>query len=112
MSDSEFVQQKRRADDRTFLINSLDPEKAPRLAPGMRALRQSLAGGGWVRHDAVLAAGLRASDLTVKTVDAQLRRAVTAGMVEKRGEYTRAYRGRPAEDSRKYRLKDWPTHVD
>lgn len=110
VSDEEFLAQRRLADDRRFLIQSTDPETAPRLAPAMQAIKGLLygAGSGWVRHSALLAGAVRASDLAVRTVDNMVRRATTAGMIEKRGEYSRAGRGRKASDTRAYRLADWP----
>lgn len=51
----------------------------------------------------MLAAGLRASDVTVKTLDTQLRNAVTCGVIERRGAYRRG-----GGDTREVRLVDWP----
>lgn len=107
-SDAEFIAQRRSVDDRAFLIRSTDPEVAPRIAPAVNGIRSLLADGRWHRHDAVVAAGLRASDLAVQTVDNVLRRAMKVGMVERRGEYVSAYRARKASDTREWRLSSWP----
>lgn len=111
MTDAEFLAERRRIDGREFLINSLNAEKAPRIAPAARAIRALLAeSSGWHRYAEVVAVGVRASDLAVKTVDNLLRTAVFAGLIERRGEYERGFRGRPAVDMRAYRLIDWPEH--
>lgn len=107
-NDEEFLAERRKVDDREFLINSLDPEKAPRLAPAHLAVRVLLADGRWHAWIEVLAAGVRGGDLAVKTVDNSLRRAVSAGLIERTGEYV-AGRGRKRSvDTRKLRLIDWP----
>ena len=110
-TDEEFLTRRRQDERRDFLISALDHANAPRLGPALSALRAALA-NGWNGHAAVLAAGLRVSDIASKTLDQQLRNAVTAGMVERRGEYSRTYdRRRKAwkvQDTREYRLIDWP----
>lgn len=109
--DMELIKQRQARDDVRFMVNALDPEQAPRLAPAVRALRDLVA-DGWASHTATLAAMLRASDLAVKTADSLMRRAVTAGLVERRGEYSRTRNRRTRQwevrDTRAYRLVNWP----
>jgi hypothetical protein len=111
-ADRELIEQRRREDARRFLISALDPENAPRLSFGLRAARMTLADGHWHPWAAVVAAGLRASDLAVKTLDTQVRLALHAGLLERRGEYSRTYdrkqRKYVTTDSRELRLIDWP----
>lgn len=103
-SDEDFIASRRLADARKFLTNALDPSVAPRLAPALIAVRKILADGEWVAWTSVLAEGLRASDITVKTLDTQIRNAVVCGVIEKRGTYVR----RSRTDTRELRLVDWP----
>lgn len=111
-TDEAFIAQRRTDERRNFLINGLDHTRAPRLGPALSAIRGALDGRDWVAHAAVIASGLRASDVVSKTVDQQLRNAVAAGMVERRGAYNRTYNRRTArwkvDDTREYRLIDWP----
>jgi len=104
--DVKILQQRAALDERRFLINSLDPELAPRIAPASRAIRETLADQRWHSFTELAAAGVRASDLAVRTVSNLIARASKAGMIEKRGEYVR--KGGRAIDSRMYRIVEWP----
>lgn len=111
-SDGELIAARRLHDKRAFLVNALNPDTAPRLAPALRALRAKLLDGQPHSHNALIAEMLRNSDLAVKTADNQLRNAVYCGMVERVGEYERLWDSKErkwsAHDSRLYRLIDWP----
>ncbi len=111
-ADEKLIADRVKIDERAFLINALDPERAPRLSLAVNAIRAALLMPGWHRHSALVAAGLRASDLAVTTTTNIIYRAVKVGMVEKRGEYTQKRRGRPASDTRQYRLIEWPCSLD
>lgn len=115
-SDLELIARRRAEDQRRFLISALNDENAPRLAPAANAMRDLLRGGEWQSWAAVMAAALRGSDLAVKSVDNFLRQLLTAGFVERRGEYERRY-NRAARrwqhgDTREVRLIDWPESID
>lgn len=107
-SDEDLIAERRMADEKTFLINATDPEKAERIAPAVNALRALLADRRWHPQSAALAAMLRPSDLAVRTADNMMRRAWAAGFLERRGEYIRASRGKKASDTREWRLIEWP----
>ncbi len=106
-TDAELIAERRSADDRRFLTAALLPSNAPRLAPALVAIRNLLLPGEWATWEAILATGLRASDLSVKTIDNMIRKAVTCGVLERRGDYERGGRGRTV-DTREVRLVDWP----
>lgn len=107
--DAKLLQDRARADERQFLINSLNPEKAPRIAPAASGLLLLLADQRWHSFTETVAAGARpAPDLAIRTITNLLSRAVRAGMIEKRGEYTRKQGHKPARDTREYRLIEWP----
>lgn len=110
-SDAEIIKERVAHDDRKFLINALDHTKAPRIAPAANAIRSLLADGEWHTIEAVIAEGVRSSDLSVKTIDNLLRRAKNVGIVERSGEFKRAWGGRSASDTRKFRLVSWPTEI-
>lgn len=111
-TDEELIARRRTEDRRIFLIKALDPEHAPRMAGAIRAVRDALSSAAWRPYSAVLAAGVRASDVAVKTVDNQLRASIAVGMVELRGQYSRWYDRRAKRwvvtDTRELRLIDWP----
>ena len=114
-TDTELIARRRAEDRRIFLIKALDPANAPRMAGALRAVRDALGVGGWRPYDAVLAAGVRASDITVKTVDNQIRASIAVGMVDRRGEYRRWYDRRAGQwnvtDTRELRVIDWPVEL-
>lgn len=111
-SDEAFLAERRIADEKTFLIRSLDADRAPRIAPAVRAIRTLLADGEWHSWVSLAATGVRASDLAVRTVDNLIRRTVAAGVTEKRGESATTWRGRRSPDTRELRLIDWPEHEE
>lgn len=88
----------------------MDPAVAPRLSVALSGLRELLLDREWHPWDAALAAMLRWSDIKVKTADAKLREAITARLLDRRGEYVPAVPRikRPPIDSREVRLLDWP----
>lgn len=113
MNDDELIAQRRKEDQVNYLINMLDPAKAPRLAVAANALRDRLlADPGWHPLNAAIATMLRVSDVAVKSADGVIRQLVSAGMVERRGEYRRAYsrqsRRWVVSDTREIRLTGWP----
>ena len=106
--DAAFLAERRRADERRYLIAVLDPEKAPRLAPATNAIRDLLADGEWHGHRRLLAAAIRAEpSLAVGTMNNYLRRLASAGLVERRGRYL-PNGPHGAVDWREYQLIDWP----
>lgn len=109
--DEKFIERRRAEDARTWLTTAMDPDTAPRQSPALIAIRKTLSAEGPTPHAAVLAAGLRASDLAVTTVDNLLRELVRAGMVHKIGAYSSHYdrrkQQRIAHDTRVYLLGDW-----
>jgi hypothetical protein len=109
--DEEFIAQRQARDARRFLEAAVDPDVAPRLSPALIAIRKTLSADGPTAHVTVLAAGVRAGDLAVKTVDNVLRELMRAGMVRRVGSYTRTYDRRSrryvAHDTRMYFLEDW-----
>jgi hypothetical protein len=108
-SNEELIHQRQMRDDRTFMITSLDPAKAPRVAPATTALRELLVGSPHgVPWSEALATMLRASDIAVKTADNVLRKSVASGLVRRVGEYAHKRRG-PGVDSRMLYLIEWPT---
>lgn len=106
--DQILILKRRRDDCRAFLSQAVHEQNAPRLAGALTALRSLLADGQWHSWEAALAAMLRASDVAVKSADSQLRNAVTAGYVQRRGEYQRGTRRSPVQDMRQVRLIEWP----
>jgi hypothetical protein len=117
-ADTKLIRERKIADMRRFAIEALDPEKAPRLSSAVRAVRELLVSrcGRWVPWPHVVATGLRESDLAVKTVESVIRNAVTAGVLERKGEWAAARgRGRAATDTRMVRLAglgDWPATIE
>ena len=107
-TDAEYVAERRRLDERTYMIKACDPAVAPLLAPAVLAVRTSLADGRWHAHPTMLAVILHNSDVAVKTADSLLRRACLAGLIERRGEYVRALGGRPSRDGREWGWIDGP----
>lgn len=110
-TDTDYIAERKRHDEHVFLTGTTDPDVAPRLAPGIRALRERLTQGpaSW---DAAMAAALRPTDLAVKTVDNVVRRLIAAGFVVKTGEYSRTYNRKrrtwAVKDTRTLALGDWP----
>jgi hypothetical protein len=110
-SDEELIRQRQAHDYRIFMIRSLDPLKAPRLAPATQALRTLLAGTpSGVTWSEALATMLRASDIAVKTADNIIRQAISGGLVSRTGEYERKLR-KANVDNRTLRLIEWPTDI-
>lgn len=106
-SDEQFLVERRMADERRFLISSMDPDVAPRNYRVMHAIKAAVSAAP-APYTAVLAAGVRASDVTVKTVDNLIRRLVHHGFLVRSGVYVRATRHAVAEDTRSLKLGDWP----
>lgn len=107
-TETEFLNDRRRSDDRMSLVRALDPDVAPRLSPALVAIRRLLVdAGGWVPWPTAMAEGLRASDVTFKSVDNLLHKAAGCGLLERRGAYDR----RTRTDGREIRIADWPTGV-
>jgi hypothetical protein len=111
-TDEEFIAQRRKADERAYLISSADPAIAPRIAPAVLAIRSALTDAADpLTHAAVLALALRASDLAVSTVDNLIRRFVKHGFIIKHGEFVQPFprrRGVRGVDNRAYTLGEWP----
>ncbi|HEY9413529.1 MAG TPA: hypothetical protein VIQ30_02115 [Pseudonocardia sp.] len=112
-TDADFIAQRRFADERTYLLKATDLETAPRLAPGMRALRECLVTQKRpVAWTTALAAALRPNDLAVKTMDNMIRKLIAHGFVIKTGDYSRTYNRKARTwrvvDTRKLTLGDWP----
>jgi hypothetical protein len=108
-SDEDVVAERRKRDERRFLIATTSPDKGRRLTPAVNAVRALLADGEWHTHNQTLAAGLVTSDIAVRTLDNLLRRACTADLIERRGNYIRGgVGGRNASDTREWRLIEWP----
>jgi hypothetical protein len=94
------------ADRRRFLVGVLSDDRAPRLAPAMRAIRCRLLTGGWVPYADLIAAGLAGSQVKYDTLVTQIHGLVAAGFVERRGRWSHA------NDRREYRLIEWPMEGD
>lgn len=105
--DERFLAERRFTEEREFLIRAMDPEVAPRNHVVVHAIRAAVSSGP-VRYTTVLAAAVRASDVTVKTADNLMRRLVAHGFLTRSGAYTRATRRAPAVDTRELKLGDWP----
>lgn len=108
ISDEALIAERRKIEDREFLIKATDPEVAPVLAPAVNAVRTLLADRRWHSQVSTLAAGLRSSQASVRTIDNILRRARNAGLIERRGEYIRVGQGSKPRDTRSWRLVSWP----
>jgi DNA-binding transcriptional ArsR family regulator len=109
MDDEEaraFLAERRRADDRAFMIRGLDPEVAPRLSPALNAIRDLLADGREYSFTEVVTAAAVRSDLTVKTIGNALSRLLSAGIIRREGRW-----GKGLRDTRRYALVSWPDEV-
>ena len=113
-ADSAYLAERKTADERRYLIRSMDPDVAPRLAPAVRAVHEHLADGRALAWDSVIAVGLRSSDLTLRTVSNTLRKLIAHGFVVREGKYSRAYvRGHwRVSDTRTVRMGDWPLSTE
>jgi hypothetical protein len=111
-TDAQLIAARRREDERRYLLSVTDPKLAPKLAPGMQALRSRLIEQGSLSWESAVATALRHSDLAVKTVDVMLRKLLMVGFLTKSGEYSRTYNRRTKNwvvtDTRTVRLVDWP----
>lgn len=112
--DAQYLEQRRNAEIRDFLVNSMDDEIAPRIAPAMRALHDLLAAHPLTRytHIKVMATMGRSSDVTTSTIANLVRRLVKGGFIKQYGEYRRSYSRRggwTGADNRSYSLGDWPS---
>lgn len=111
-TDAQLIADRRREDERRYLLSITDPTMAPRLAPGMQALRAELAARGSLSWEAALATVLRNSDMAVKTADGMLRKLILGEFLTKSGEYSRTYNRRSkrwtVSDTRAVHLIDWP----
>lgn len=108
--DEEYLAGRRRVDERTYLVGSLDPEIAPRMAPAAQAMRALLAEarpGERITQAALVARGARSSDLAVRTIENLISRLVRAGFIAQYGASTRPGR-HTRGDARSYRLVEWP----
>jgi len=103
------------AAERKFALNTMNPDKAPRMAPVIQAIRRRLASrpGEWVSHDDLTTSARVAGDLAEQTITNRIAVMVKIGMIEKRGGYQRWFDRRVsrmvAKDTRAYRLGDWPS---
>lgn len=89
---------------RTFYINTADYNRAPRMAPMVRAVRRRLTPGRPVRYAEVFGIAKDASDLKDTTIRNWFLGAVKAGLLKQTGTYTQLGR----VDTRKLALGDWP----
>ena len=98
---------------RQFMTESLDEDKAPRMAPALLAVRDLLCDLEWHSHEELINEALAESDLAVDTIKSRICEAVAVGFIDKRGKWT-PRRGSwpkkvtPSSDTREYRLVDWP----
>lgn len=109
-SDGDYVARRTRQSERDYLINATSPERAPRLAPALLALRAQLSDCDATPWTTAVAVALRSSDIAPKTIDNMLRKLIAHGFVVKRGEHTSAVRNRKryVTDERTLHLGDWP----
>ncbi len=111
-TDAELIADRRRRDERRYLLTITDPTVAPRLAAGMQALRAELLDRGSLGWEAAVATVLRNSDVAVKTADLMLRKLIMGEFLTKSGEYSRTYNRRTKKwivsDTRAVHLVDWP----
>ncbi len=98
--------ERKRADELVYLIGAADFEKAPRMAPAVRAAQAYLRGGQWHDHADVVLAMLGASDVMAKTAESFLRKLVAHGLIAVRGSLQHTY-GRNRKDTRQYRDAGW-----
>lgn len=110
--DQLLIDQRRKEDKRKFILQAMNPENAPRLAPALQALRVLLLDGQWHAWSQCVATMLRAGDLAVKTVDTQMRNALYTGLILRRGEYAPGsswgkHKKLPVDD-REVKIRDWP----
>lgn len=96
-----------------FLVLGLYEENAPRLAPALNSLRNLVLDPRveWVSWSHCLEVMLAGSDIARSTADNQIRLAITAEYLERRGEYIQK-KGKPAADTRMVRLLEWPDEVE
>jgi hypothetical protein len=110
--DAAYVAEQSAREAREFVLNSTRHDVAPRLAPAALAIRELVDDGRARDWAAVVAAGHRRSDVTVKTVDGFLRKAISTGCLVKAGSYSRYFDRRSRKwivsDTRTVRLGDWP----
>jgi hypothetical protein len=117
-SDTEYLAERRFAEERAYLINTSDPAIAPKLSPAVLALRALLAEAHprYVPWDSAMAEMVRKSEIAVRTAENLLRKFIAHGFVDRRGEYSRTYAKRTRKwsvtDSRAVRLGEWPTEHD
>jgi hypothetical protein len=88
---------------RTFYLDTADYERAPRMAPMVRAVRRAL-GQRPYKYAELVELALDESDLKRNTVKTWLSGAVGAGMIKQTGKY----RAVGPVDTRKLALGDWP----
>lgn len=109
-ADAAFVAHRRDQEEIEYLRGVTDPERAPRLAPAMLALRTATARDTpWV---SAVAEALRASDITTKTIDNLIRKLIKHGFLTRTGTYDRTYdradQRWEVRDSRVLVRGDWP----
>lgn len=89
-----------------YLITTQDPALAPKLAPMMRAIRETVGedGAPW---PVVRAAAVAGSECVIKTADTMLHRLVKAGWLTRTGEYDHGRGSIAPSDGRQLHLADW-----
>ena len=85
---------------RNYLLRTADPERAPRMAPAVQAMRRLLIQHQSVSYARMVEVALAAGDLKRSTISAWLCNAKNAGLVK--------MTGTPRTPSYRVRIADWP----